>query len=97
MINVIEHCLDIDKIFARILEMTTLGSYFLFADKIYNAKEEAESAAYSFDAGHPLRVDYTVIRNFLETHFDEILDTNIKESHGNTSSSFNYYIGKRKS
>ncbi len=97
MINVIEHCLDIDQIFSRILEMTTTGSYFLFADKIYSAKEESESAAYKFDAGHPLRVDYSVIRHFLETHFTGILDTVINEAHGGTISKFNYFIGKRKS
>ena len=97
MINVIEHCLDIDQIFSRILEMTTMGSYFLFADKIYSAKEESESAAYMFDAGHPLRVDYSIIRNFLETHFTGIDEAEISVSKGNTIYKFNYYIGKRKS
>jgi hypothetical protein len=94
MINVIEHCLDIEKIFSRILEMTTPGSHFVFADKIYIAKVEAETATYQFDAGHPLRVDYSVIRSFLDAHFDAILDN---ETEGNANSKDVYYIGKRKS
>ena len=95
MINVIEHCLDIERIFSKVLEMTSTESYFIFADKIYNAREETESATYQFDAGHPLRVDYSVIREFLETHFDAILDTAVSEGEGTSARKDFYYIGKR--
>ena len=95
MINVIEHCRDIENIFSRILEMTETGSYFLFADKIYHAQEEAESARYKFDAGHPLRVDYSVIRLFLDTHFAPVWDSDVDEGEGSEKFKCNYFIGIR--
>ena len=73
--------------------MTTLGSHFVFADRIYIAKEETERSTYQFDAGHPLRVDYSVIRSFLDTHFDPLWDN---ETKGNAYDKDIYYIGKRK-
>ena len=97
MINVIEHCRDVEQIFSRILEMTEPGSYFLFADKIYHADEEARVARFKFDAGHPLRVDYTVVRDFLLANFDPVWDAEIAENEGAMSYKCNYFIGIRRS
>lgn len=96
MINVIEHCRNVEEIFARILEMTKAGSYFVFADKLYNALNETEISSYKFDAGHPLRVDYSVVRNFLLSNFDSALDAEIVEQEDGQSFQSNYFIGIRK-
>ena len=96
MINVIEHCRDIEKIFSRILEMTFSGSYFVFADKIYHADEEARLSNFRFDAGHPLRVDYAVIQEFLRSYFKPIWDAEISCSEGTDVCNYNYFIGIRK-
>ena len=96
MINVIEHCQDVEKIFNRILEMTAAGSHFVFADKIYNAEEEARLARFRFDAGHPLRVDYAIVREFLRANFEPIWDAELFESEGTEGYKCNYFIGIRK-
>ena len=96
MINVIEHCRDVEKIFERILEMTRSGSYFLFADKIYGAQSEAELSKTRFDAGHPLRVDYSVIRMFLQDHFNPLWNAEVSETEGSQTYQCSYFIGTRK-
>jgi hypothetical protein len=96
MINVIEHCRDVEQIFSRILEMTNTGSYFVFADKLYNASKETEVASYKFDAGHPLRVDYSVVRGFLTKYFDGVWDAEVVEIEDGESFKSNYFIGIRK-
>ena len=96
MINVIEHCQDVEKIFERILEMTRTGSHFLFADKIYDARSEAELSKTRFDAGHPLRVDYSVIRKFLQENFNPLWNADVSETEGSQTYQCSYFIGIRK-
>jgi hypothetical protein len=96
MINVIEHCQDVEKIFYRILEMTHEGSYFVFADKIYDAKKEAAASKTHFDAGHPLKVDYSVIRKFLEIHFNTQWNAEVLQYEDGYRYQCNYFIGIRK-
>ena len=96
MINVIEHCMNIDQIFERILEMTKPGSYFIFADKVYDAKEEAELAIVKFDAGHPIRVDYSVIDSFLKHNFNAIWNNYVMLEGDDGSYTCSYFIGIRK-
>lgn len=96
MINVIEHCKDIDQIFANILKMTRPGSYFVFADKAYYAKEEEEYSSHNFDAGHPLRVDYSIIRDFIKENFEPIHDKEYNEQEPYRKYTTNYFIGIRR-
>jgi SAM-dependent methyltransferase len=96
MINVIEHCRDVEAIFARILEMTAPGSHFLFADKIYDARSEVELAKTRFDAGHPLRVDHSVIRRFLSDHFNPLWNAEVLETDTSQAHQCSYFIGTRR-
>ena len=96
MINVIEHCWDLEVIFSKILEMTGPGSTFIFADKIYHAKEETRLANYMFDAGHPLKADYSFIREFLATHFDPTWDAEITETVHSQQYKILYFMGTRR-
>ena len=96
MINVLEHCRDADAVFAKILRMTAPGSYFVFADKIYSAAQEAETISRYFDAGHPLKVDYSVIRQFLDAHFVPTWDAEKNLREGDDEYRAFYYIGVRK-
>ncbi len=96
MVNVLEHCQDADAIFANILRMTAPGSYFVFADKIYSAAQETETISRHFDAGHPLKVDYSVVRNFLDAHFVPTWDTEMTLHDGDHEYRAFYRIGVRK-
>jgi hypothetical protein len=96
MINVIEHCKDADRIFKRILEMTHTGSHLVFADKIYDASTEALLAKTRFDAGHPLRVDHSLIRSFLLDNFHTLWNAEVSEKENSETYQCNYFIGIRK-
>ena len=71
MINVIEHCIDIRAIFAKILAITEPGSMFVFHDTIYDAARVDSSVRDRYyEAGHPLLVAYPVLRAFMDDHFE---------------------------
>jgi SAM-dependent methyltransferase len=73
MINVLEHCRDAHAVFARIDAMLAPGGIFLYHDKMYDAAGVRELLAVLYDAGHPLRVDHSVVDSFLEPRFEPLL------------------------
>ncbi len=70
MINVIEHCQDVNAIFNKILQIIPQGGTFVFHDVLYDASEVSQTLSVSYDAGHPLRVDQALVHRFLEDHFE---------------------------
>lgn len=69
MINVIEHCFDVQRIFQAIRRLCAPGALFVFHDRLYETEEIEHDAAVRFDAGHPLRVDKEVVLAFLRDEF----------------------------
>lgn len=75
MINVIEHCQDINKIFEIIKKMSTKDTYFIFSDKYYyfdKIKDWVNGRMY--EAGHPLLVDRQVVEGFLHENFEIVFE-----------------------
>lgn len=99
MINVLEHCFDADEIFNRVLEMTAPGSVFVFHDRYYSAPDLAASLAAEYDAGHPLRIDQSVIDGFLSENFNSLYLRTVRfERHkwgGDRSYDGIYFIGRK--
>lgn len=56
MINVLEHCFDIDLIFEKVFNMMNDGGILLFADKVMNEHILHEWIENVYDAGHPIRI-----------------------------------------
>lgn len=73
MINVIEHCQDADAVLATIDRILAPGGVLVYHDKMYAAAEVKRLLAVLYDAGHPLRVDHTVIDAFLAERFTTVL------------------------
>jgi hypothetical protein len=99
LINVIEHCYDIQTVFDNILKVT--DRYIIFHDKYYDHATVAETVQIQYDAAHPLRVDRKVIDTFLEEHFTPLYRV-INDQIGivediETTWQAIYYIGERKS
>lgn len=69
LINVIEHCYHIDLIFNNIKKILKRDAIFIIHDKYYAHSDIAREAHKKYDAGHPLRVDMTVLDNFLDENF----------------------------
>jgi SAM-dependent methyltransferase len=66
LINVIEHCIDVDRIFSSIWNMLAPGGVFVFHDKYFDVAEVAETILSEYDTAHPLKPDRRVIDSFLE-------------------------------
>jgi SAM-dependent methyltransferase len=66
LINVIEHCIDVDLIFTRVWEMLAPGGVFIFHDRYYDAAEIAATILTEYDTAHPIKADRRVIDQFLD-------------------------------
>lgn len=69
MINVLEHCFDVERIFANVLKLCRPGTVFVFHDRLYDPAEVQRHAVTRFDAGHPLRIAGPLVIEFLEKNF----------------------------
>ena len=72
IINVIEHCYDIDRVFQQIVDNLAPGGILVFHDKYYSHDAVAETVKVQYDAAHPLKVDRKVIDSFLDAHFNDL-------------------------
>ncbi len=72
MINVIEHCYDVELVFQNILKIIHKDGYFVFEDKYYDHEQIRNTAKNSYDAAHPLRVDRKVIEKYLQENFEVV-------------------------
>jgi SAM-dependent methyltransferase len=77
MINVIEHCFDVHAILETILRLCPRGALFVFHDRLYNAATVRREAAERFDAGHPLKVDESLIVAFLHSSFQVLFERRV--------------------
>jgi SAM-dependent methyltransferase len=73
MINVVEHCYDVNKIFRKIMDISRPGSIFVFYDKYFDKNELNERIESWYDAGHPLRVSGDIFDEFLKKNFYALL------------------------
>jgi SAM-dependent methyltransferase len=77
MINVLEHCYSLPKIFDTVRSLLKPGGTFVFHDKFLPSSDIDRFIESSFDAGHPLRVSGEVIQEFLNRHFENIYERRI--------------------
>ena len=80
MINVLEHCFDIDLIFEKVYDMMNEGGLLVFADKVMSEQALKECVENIYDAGHPIRISETYvdekIKPFKTLYSHDILDEN---------------------
>lgn len=70
MINVIEHCRDIDAVLAKVDQLMAPGGIFVFHDKFMSAAGVRRTLEDVYDAGHPIRVQREVVDGFLARRFE---------------------------
>ena len=58
MINVLDHCFDMDLVFEKISDIIREDGILLLEERVYKGKDKAlkESIENTYDAGHPLRI-----------------------------------------
>lgn len=73
IINVIEHCYDIQQVFENIRRISMPGAMLVFADRYYDHQLVADWITRTrYDAGHPLLVDRHVIDSFLDRNYEPL-------------------------
>lgn len=72
LINVLEHCYDISLVFQKVLDIMAEGAMIIFYDKYYEHKEVVRMARTTYDAAHPLKIDKSLIDEFLNNNFEAI-------------------------
>jgi SAM-dependent methyltransferase len=72
IINVIEHCYDLDIFFSKILSLLADNGVLIFEDKLYSMDSLKEDVNTVYDAAHPLRVNKEIIIDFLKNNFDKL-------------------------
>lgn len=66
IINVIEHCYDINLVFDNIMKIALPNAILVFQDKYYDHQQvEQMVQGHYYEAGHPLMVDRKVLDKFL--------------------------------
>lgn len=91
MLNVLEHCYDIDKIFDNILSIMDKDSIFVYHDNYFiNNIEEILNKIY--DAGHPIKLYESYLNDWLK-YFEIIYDKTFKYDDNRNSK---YLILKKK-
>lgn len=72
LINVIEHCYEIQEIFTRILAIMKPGAVLVFHDVLYDHEKVKQSLRTHYDAAHPLQIDRQIVNRFLLDNFKPI-------------------------
>ena len=92
MINVLEHCFSIDKIFDKIESILNTGGIFIFADVYFNDASFVASNIY--DAGHPLKLSEKRMSKFL-SKFENVFEKRFHKLHDQEWRNDIYFIGKK--
>ena len=80
MINVLEHCYDVDKIFEKIQDMLNPGGIFVFGDRFYADNVIKDLVENVYDAGHPIRLSTGYIQKKLE-NFDVLYSNDVEDEY----------------
>ena len=100
VINVIEHCYDIELFFSRLLNMLSPSGVVIFEDKLYDINKLKDEVYNLYDAAHPLRVSSKIVTDFLYNNIDVLFEKIEPNSLVIESNTFNwddlYFVGKKR-
>ncbi len=96
MINVLEHCYDIPKIFNVLLQLLAPKGIFIFADNVFRKEEIPILISNQFDSGHPIRVSEDFVTQFWDQHFHTLYQKTFYGLYDQPHRIDLYRIGERK-
>jgi len=95
MINVLEHCQSIPKIFEKIQEIVKEDGIFIFSDVYFSQEVIKDISKHAYNSGHPIRIEEKYLKNFL-SNFDEKYSKIIDEVVAGQNANEIYFIGQNK-
>jgi SAM-dependent methyltransferase len=93
MINVLEHCYDVNLIFEKIINLLDKDAIFIFSDVYF--KDVFSMISNGYDAGHPIRLSEEKLNEFL-SKFEPIFDKRYEKLYNQNWRSDIYFIGSKK-
>lgn len=69
IVNVLEHCYDLEVIFDRLISIASPSAYLVYVDKYYSMERVKHDIGEIYDAGHPLRIPSDLIDAFLDSYW----------------------------
>ena len=97
MINVLEHCRDIHKIFNKITQMISPNGIFVFGDISFPRTSILNIAKDIYNAGHPLRLDSKFLEKWLCMNFERIYSKCFYTLCANQPAEEVFFVGEVKS
>lgn len=101
IINVLEHCYDVDAVFGNILGVMPKGAILVFQDQYYDHTKLPNMLTSVYDAAHPLRVDRQVIESFLADNFEALYYheasevINVEQANAESVLDEIYFVGRK--
>lgn len=95
MINVLEHCFDVPRVFDTILRCLQPSGILVFADNAYRATDVAAVAKHQYDCGHPIRVTEDYVDGFLNNHFSPLHARKFYGLYDQVHRIDTYFIGRK--
>ena len=95
MINVLEHCFDIPKIFETIDKILNKNGILIYADVQFDLDVIETMAKFKYNAGHPIRVTKSYINNILDSKYKSLFSTIFEEEVAGLKGEERYFIGKK--
>jgi 2-polyprenyl-3-methyl-5-hydroxy-6-metoxy-1,4-benzoquinol methylase len=85
MINVLDHCFDVDLVFEKISNIMNEDGILLLGERVYKGKDLKESIENTYDAGHPIRISEEYFNNklslFKVLYSKEFISNNVIDKH----------------
>ena len=95
MINVLEHCFDIPKIFKTIDKILNKNGILIYADVQFDLDVVETMAKFKYNAGHPIRVTKSYINNILNSKYKPLFSKTFEEEVSGLKGEERYFIGKK--
>lgn len=92
IINVLEHCYNVDMIFEKIFKILKVGGILIFSDVYF---DDVKTILYNiYDAGHPIKVSKGKIESFIK-RFETIFDKRFHKLYSQDWRNDLYFVGKK--
>lgn len=95
MINVLEHCFDIGRVFDVVTKSLAPGGIFVFADCVIGPLDLPNVVANQFDTGHPIRLSSDYVADFLASSFRPVMSNTYQGLYDQTHRIDLYFIGEK--
>lgn len=80
VINVFEHCFDVELCFKKILSILKSGGCLIFHDRYYDHLIVTKQVEMIYDAAHPLKIDKLMLNDFLSKNFETLFSDIIEKT-----------------